>query len=521
MKVLLAEDEPATRLMAQTAIQLLGHEVWIAEDGVKAVELFQQYQPKVVLLDWMMPHLDGIGAAARMRAGEGSNDAMIILATAFDDASVLARALEAGIDDYMIKPYSMPELRARLAVAAERGALRRRTRDQTERLEAARRSAEAVARSRVEFIANMSHEIRTPLNGIVGMSEVLMGTGLDGQQQECAETIKSCAASLHVIINDILDFTKIDAGKLVIETVPFDLEALLRDVIALFAPRAAEQGVALESKLASVVPVHLRGDPIRLRQILTNYLGNALKFTNEGVVRLSTELEEVGADRVRLRFGVHDTGIGIAPEKLPKLFERFTQADTSTSRFYGGSGLGLAICKQLAMLMGGDVSAESVVGRGSVFFATLPFGRCTAVELEQTHQQRKVERVPLIEGRMPRVLVVEDNLVNQRVAARMLEKLGCEVGIAENGAEALARLEHSPFDLVFMDVQMPIMDGLEASRRIRITEAGRGQHLPIIGLTAASVPSAQVECLAAGMDGYLSKPVRAKDLAQALESHFA
>lgn len=183
--------------------------------------------------------------------------------------------------------------------------------------------------------------------------------------------------------------------------------------------------------------------------------------------------------------------------------------------------MGLAICKQLALLMGGDVWAESAVGRGSAFFATLPFGRSSAAELEQAQPPKKVERVLLIEGRLPRVLVVEDNLVNQRVAARMLEKLGCEVGIAENGAEALARLEHSPFDLVFMDVQMPIMDGLEAARRIRITEAGKGQHLPIIGLTASSVPSAQVECLAAGMDGYLSKPVRAKDLAQTLENHFS
>lgn len=521
MRVLLAEDDPATRLMAQTAIQLLGHEVSIAEDGLQAVELFQRQRPRVVLLDWMMPHLDGIGAAARIRAGEDGNETMIVLATAFDDASVLARALEAGIDDYMIKPYSMPELRARLAVAAERGALRRRTRDQTERLEVARRSAEAVARSRVEFIANMSHEIRTPLNGIVGMSEVLLGTGLNPQQHECAETIRSCASSLHVIIDDILDFTKIDAGKLVIESVPFDLETLLRDTIVLFQPRAAEQGVALACTLPPNIPVYLRGDPVRLRQILTNYLGNALKFTHDGEVRLLVDLVDVGAERVELRFTVKDTGIGIAAEKIPKLFDRFTQADTSTSRFYGGSGLGLAICKQLALLMGGEVGVESTVGQGSRFHAQVPFGRCTAAELECSQARAVPERAPTPGGRPLRVLVVEDNVVNQRVAARMLEKLGCEVGIADNGAEALARLRVAEFDLVFMDVQMPVMDGLEASRRIRSGEAECGGHLPIVGLTASSVPSAQVECLSAGMDAYLSKPVRPKDLADTLNRYFA
>jgi CheY-like chemotaxis protein/HPt (histidine-containing phosphotransfer) domain-containing protein len=354
----------------------------------------------------------------------------------------------------------------------------------------------------------MSHEIRTPLHGVLGMAALLLDTPLSPPQREQLQTIHSSGSALLAIINDVLDFSKIDAGKLVFEAIDFDPRALVREAIGVVALRAEEKGVALLHDVAESVPPGLRGDPGRVRQVLLNLLSNAVKFTARGSVRLTVTAEEQG-DAVVLRVTVVDTGIGIPPDVQPTLFRSFTQSDTSTTRRFGGTGLGLAICKRLVAMMGGDIGLTSELGVGSVFWCTLRLAPAAAAVAPRS-EGAVVPRL-----RPGRVLVAEDNLVNQRVAAAMLAKLGQQVDVAQHGREAVERARASRYDLVFMDCQMPEMDGFAATRAIRAEERP-GEHVPIVAMTAYAMSGDRDRCLAAGMDDYVAKPMTFTQLAEAL-----
>jgi signal transduction histidine kinase/ActR/RegA family two-component response regulator len=374
--------------------------------------------------------------------------------------------------------------------------------------ESAQRQAHKLAQAKSEFLAKMSHEIRTPLNGVIAAADLMAATQLNDEQHELLDTLRLSAKTLLGIINDILDFSKIEAGRMVLETLPFTPTVLVEEVVSIMAPAAHSKGLTVRTELSSSLPHSVAGDPLRLRQILLNFVGNAIKFTACGeVVIRAMRLKKGEGQSAWLRFEVQDTGVGIPPEKQAGIFDAFTQADSSVTRQYGGTGLGLAICKRLVELMGGQIGVYSQPGQGSCFWFEVPLPVVQENAPEETTAQPSGSALNSHELDGVRVLLVEDNPVNQKVAIRMLQKLGCVVELAENGQQALEKLERASYDIVLMDMQMPVMDGLTATRLLRQREQQTGHHQVVIALTANAMQTDRELCLDAGMDDYLSKPL--------------
>ncbi len=408
--------------------------------------------------------------------------------------------------------------RSRQAVHAARalvGRLEQKTRDlqaQTEELRRAREQAEAASRAKSQFLAVTSHEIRTPMNGILGATELLAATPLTPAQQRYVRTVHHSATALLALIDDVLDLSRLETGRLTLTPEPVDLHALVAETVDLARVAARDKPVALAVDVAHDVPARVRADPRRLRQVLLNLLHNAVKFTERGSVRLEVSaLPVAGRDAASVRFSVRDTGIGIAAERLGELFVAFSQVDGSSTRRHGGSGLGLAIVRQLSEMMGGQVQVHSRPGVGSRFWVDLPLPPAAAPAPPPAPAPATDDEVGAA------VLVVEDDHVNQMVVEQMLLQLGCEVDLAADGEAARRAVARKRYDLVFMDCHMPVMDGYEAARRIRADEQGAGTRTPIVALTADALATDRERCFAAGMDGFMTKPVSTAQLSATIE----
>ena len=535
------------------------------QEGLDLIEksLEEDHPYAMAFIDVRMPPgWDGVETTAKI--WEKYPDLQVVICTAYSDYSWEEMLKKFGYSDRLVilkKPFDNIEVlqlavsmtekwrlyqQAKLRLAdlermvqertaalqktnAELGTANDLLKEATERTQKLAEAALMASKTKSEFLANMSHEIRTPMNGVIGMINLLIDTPLTADQREFAETIKTSADALLSVINDILDFSKIEAGKMIFEEVNFDLRETVTNSLALLAPRAQSKNIALTCSLAEQINGKLVGDPSRLRQILLNLLSNAVKFTDQGEVALEiTQIKETDQE-TGLHFSIRDTGIGMTEEVQKKLFQSFTQADSSTTRKFGGTGLGLAISRKLVELMGGTIGVNSIDGKGSTFWFILSYPRqkspaMPAAEAPAAFQYLNgVPTTPLALPNHIRVILAEDNKVNQLVGLKQLKKLGyANVRVVDNGIEAVAAWQQDPEVIILMDCQMPEMDGYQATQKIRELEAEEGlPRTRIIAMTANAMQGDRELCLTAGMDDYIAKPVEAGELKQVLQKAVA
>ena len=456
--------------------------------------------------------MNGFEVCTRLKKNPATSGIPVIFLTGQMDAESIMKGFEVGAVDYLAKPFNKVELLARVKNHLE---LKR----SREELVKAKEAAENALKYKSEFLANMSHEIRTPINGIIGMSEFLAQTDLSPKQDEFVRIIRSSANSLLNLINDILDFSKLEAGRVELEHIDFDLHELITDTVKSIEFKAREKNLWVKHDIDPKIPQAANGDPTRIRQVLLNLLSNAIKFTTQGGISVKSSLIAEADNFDRIRFDVIDTGIGISEEGRKKLFKSFSQVDASTTRTYGGTGLGLAISKSLAEMMEGEINVESEPGKGSDFWFSAKLQKSDPEILKKKSTNEFIYMSA--ESPKLKILLAEDNIVNQKVAMIHFQSLGHEVEVAKNGKIAVEMFESKNYDVIFMDVQMPEMDGFEATQAIREIEKNSGNNtkIPIIAMTANAMQGDKERCLAAGMDNYISKPFTAGSLLKILQTY--
>ncbi|MDB5466649.1 MAG: response regulator [Phenylobacterium sp.] len=515
-RLLVVDDIEENREVLRRRFQRLGYEVIEADSGAAALAVIETTDIDLVLLDIVMPEMDGLEVLRRLRLTHTAQALPVIMVTAKASSEDVAVALELGANDYLTKPVDTVVAKARVATQLERKRAEDESRasrcelEQTVlRLQEALAAAESAARAKSEFLANMSHEVRTPLNGILGVVSVLLPTCESPTQREMVGIIEDSASSLERLLSDILDMAKLEAGKLRLENAPVDLARLVRSASDLFAPTARAKNLAFTVEVDPKADRTVMSDAHRIRQILTNLLSNAVKFTPSGAVscRLRREAEAFVIE-------VSDTGIGFDPALASSLFERFNQADGSTTRRFGGSGLGLAICSDLAALLGARIDVQSSPGSGSTFRLVLPLHAAEQpIPPSAPFADADAIAEPGPDVRRDRVLVVDDNEINRRVAEMILSAAGFDVTCAHDGAQALTACQTQGFQAILMDVQMPVMDGLTAIREIRNREAAlQLGRTPVIVVSANASRDDIARSIIAGADDHLPKPIVVADL---------
>ena len=517
--ILVVDDVAANRLAIKRLLHNVDADIVEASSGNEALSLaVQQNNLALILLDVQMPGMDGYEVAQFLREEPQTRHIPIIFVTAvYRDEQHMLKGYSSGAVDYISKPIIPEILMSKVQIFLELWQLRAD-------LEHANEVAQAAAAAKNQFLSTMSHEIRTPMNGVLGVAELLSATQLDSAQQKYVKTILNSGELLLTILNDILDFTKLDAGKVSLEHIPFDLNRLGSEVFQLLTAYGQNTNVDIKIVYDEQTPKQFIGDPARLRQILFNLLGNAIKFTNKGHVLLRCTSEVLSEKMHQVNIEVEDTGKGICIEEQNHLFESFSQANVSINREFGGTGLGLAICQQLTHLMNGHISVASVLGEGSIFSVKIPLEVAQVIQPQpQKPKDKSHNELPQFDKH---ILLVEDTKINQMVAAAMLKKLGLKLTMVDDGRQAIDLWQREHYDLIFMDCNMPHMDGFEATRIIRKHEldmAEQGQPvspIPIVALTANATFENSHQCTLAGMNSVTTKPFSLADLVQILKNHF-